>query len=189
MIIGITGRSGSGKSYVSKLIANQLDMIHIDIDKISHEVLSFDDTIEFIKAEFGECVFDNNQINRKKLGNVVFNNTEKLGKLNKFCQLQIEKKLDEIISSTKKSIILDYALLCWLKQFNLCDVKILLNTDIDIRFERVSKRENITREYFNARENSLEALTQFKFDYIFDNISDEQIKKLITDLQKRSNHD
>lgn len=189
MIIGITGKSGSGKSYLSKIIANKLDAQHIDIDKISHEILSLSETISFVKQEFGDGVFENNQINRKKLGKIAFNNNEKLIKLNKFCQIQIEKKLDEIISSANKIIILDYALLCGLKHFELCDVKILLVTDFETRFARASKRENISRKYFLSRDKSIDEFKSINFDFIFNNISNEQIENLVLDLKIRSEHD
>ena len=185
MIIGITGKSGAGKSYVSEIISKRLDMIHLDIDKISHEVLTFDKTIKFILKTFGHSVFENGQINRKKLGKIVFNDTLKLKTLNDFCQNQIEKQIDQILSSTNKSVVLDYALLCKLKQFELCDVKILLNSDINTRFNRVAKRENISREYFLSRDNSIDDFNGITFDYIYENISESEIENLIIELKNK----
>lgn len=185
MVIGITGRSGAGKSYVSEILAKKLDLVHLDIDKISHEVLTFPETISFLQAEFGDQIFEDNQLQRKKLGQIVFNNPKQLKKLNDFCQTQIENRLDEIITSTKKSIILDYALLCKLKQFQSCDIKILLNADFNTRFSRVAKRENITRAYFQSRDNSLETFENIKFDYIFNNISSQEIEQLIYNLESK----
>lgn len=183
MIIGINGRSGTGKSYVSEIIAQKLNFEHIDIDNISHEILELPETIKFLKAEFGENVFVNGVLNRKTLGKIVFYNGEKLEHLNNFCQTQIEKKLDKIIQTSTKPIILDYALLWKLKQFNKCDIKILLKSDFETRFERVSKRENISKEYFKARDNSLEE-PNIKFDYTFTNITNEQIDKLIQTISE-----
>ena len=185
MIIGITGKSGAGKSYVSEIISKRLDMIHLDIDKISHEVLTFDKTIKFILKTFGHSVFENGQINRKKLGKIVFNDTLKLKTLNDFCQNQIEKQIDQILSSTNKSVVLDYALLCKLKQFELCDVKILLNSDINTRFNRVAKRENISREYFLSRDNSIDDFNGITFYYIYENISESEIENLIIELKNK----
>ena len=99
MIIGITGRSGSGKSFLSDILAEKLDMIHIDIDKISHEVLTFDESKKFLLNEFGSEIFENGVVNRKKLGKIVFGEPEKLEKLNRFCQIEMEAKIDEIIAS------------------------------------------------------------------------------------------
>ena len=96
MIIGITGRSGSGKSYLSDILAEKLDMIHIDIDKISHEILTFEKSKNFLLNEFGPEIFDNGIVNRKALGKIVFASPEKLEKLNRFCQIEMESKIDEI---------------------------------------------------------------------------------------------
>lgn len=179
MIIGITGKSGAGKSYLSDIIAQKLDFLHVDIDKISHEVLAFPETISFLHQEFEKTIFENNKLNRKKLGEIVFNNPQKLQLLNNFCQIQIENRLSEIIANSTKSIILDYALLNKLNQFKLCDIKILLNTHIETRFSRVSEREKISKEYFLSRDNSLEPYNNCDFDYVFDDISQKDIQTII----------
>lgn len=187
MIIGITGRSGTGKSYLSEILAKKLDMIHLDIDKISHEVLSFEETQKFLRNEFGESIFENGVLNRKALGKIAFSDKQKLAHLNDFCQHQIESRLDEIISKSTKPVILDYALLWKLKQFKVCDITILLETDFETRYNRVFSRENISREYFEARDNSLEDFSNKKFDYIFKNITDEEIENLIKTIQLKEN--
>ena len=84
MIIGITGKSGAGKSYLSDILSQELDLIHVNIDKISHEVLAFPETISFLKKEFENIIFENNKLNRKKLGEIVFNNPQKLQLLNDY---------------------------------------------------------------------------------------------------------
>lgn len=185
MIIGITGRSGAGKSYLSEILATKLNMLHLDIDKISHEILSFSDTQTFLKKEFGEIIFENSVLNRKKLGQIVFNDKNSLEKLNQFCQIQIENRLDEIINNSSQDIILDYALLPKLKQFSECDLKILLTADIEIRFDRVSKRENISKDYFLSRDSSLEDIKNIEFDFIFDNISNSNINDLMKQIEHK----
>lgn len=185
MIIGITGRSGAGKSYLAETLARSLDLIHIEIDKISHEVLSFDESKKFLLNEFGTEIFDNRILNRKLLGKIVFSNQEKLDKLNHFCQIEMEKKIDEIIANSKKSIILDYALLCGLKQFDNCDIKILLKADLDTRYSRVKMRENISKEYFISRDNTLSDFEEKHFDYVFHHITENEINSLIEQLKSK----
>ena len=63
MVIGITGKSGSGKSFLSEKIKENLNPIHVDIDKISHGVLLEEKSLEFVKTEFGKEVFDGNVLN------------------------------------------------------------------------------------------------------------------------------
>lgn len=179
MIIGITGKSGAGKSFLAEILAEKLNLKHIDVDKISHQVLLHPETQKFLKQEFGEDIFDNNTLNRKKLGALAFKNKAKLKQLNNFCQIQIEKELDKIIKAEKNLIVLDYALLPWLKQFKLCDVKILLKTDFDTRFNRVAARENITEKYFLSRDNSLEDYDETQFDFIYNSLDQNSINKLV----------
>ena len=185
MIIGITGRSGAGKSYLSEILANKLDLIHIDIDKISHEVLTFETTKKFLLKEFGSEIFENNSVNRKLLGKIVFSNHEKLDMLNRFCQVEMERKIDEIINNSNKSIILDYALLCGLKQFKNCDIKILLCADINIRYSRAKIKENITKEYFISRDASLSDFDKSKFDFVYENISEDEIELLVQTIKSK----
>lgn len=182
MVIGITGKSGSGKSFLSEKLKDSLDAIHVDIDKISHGVLLEEKTLEFVRNEFGEGVFDNGTLNRKKLGAIVFNNKEKLDKLNSFCQTQMELEIDEIINSSKKTVILDYALLPWLKQFDSIDVKILLNSTFEERFKRVNLRENISKEYFEKRDSSINDYNDFSFDIVLDSTNEIDFASLIKNI-------
>ena len=98
---------------------------------------------------------------------------------------EMEKKIDEIIASSKTSLILDYALLCGLKHFEVCDIKILLKADLDTRYSRVKERENITKEYFISRDNSLSDFEEKHFDYVFHHITESETNSLIEDLKSK----
>jgi len=82
-VIGLTGGIGSGKSTVSQFLA-ELGATIIDVDKIWHEALKPDTEIwRKIVAAFGtEVVKPNGEIDRKKLGEIVFANPEALARLN-----------------------------------------------------------------------------------------------------------
>ena len=83
MIIGITGSIGSGKTTMSGIFARQ-GFLSINADKIGHEMLKRDSAIyKKIIKHFGNKILDENKnIDRKKLGNLVFYDSEKLEKLN-----------------------------------------------------------------------------------------------------------
>lgn len=190
MIIGITGKSGSGKSYLSEIISQKINALHLDIDKVSHEILSFSESKEFLLKEFGNSIYENDILNRKKLGKIVFKDNDKLKKLNDFCQKKIENRLDEIIKQETRDIILDYALLFLLKQFDKCDIKILLKTETEIRLKRVCERENISKEYFLSRDKTISEINEVGYDFVFKNISNSEIETLIKYIKtKRSEND
>ena len=82
-VIGLTGGIGSGKSTVSRFLAD-LGAFIIDADKVGHEVY-LSDTVcwrELVKTFGNRILAADNTIDRKKLGIIVFSNPEELKRLN-----------------------------------------------------------------------------------------------------------
>lgn len=76
-VIGLTGGIGSGKSTVSRFLA-ELGAVVIDADKVGHQAfLPGTKLWQEVVAAFGEGVLGaGGEIDRKKLGEVVFNSPE-----------------------------------------------------------------------------------------------------------------
>ena len=178
MIICICGKSGSGKSAIAKLIQKEKpNSIHIDIDKIGH--MSHSDKIVKQKLidTFGKMILTDNNIDRKKLGKIVFSNKDEMRKLEIITWGYMEQEIDKIIKNNKdKIIILDYLLLPRTKYFNNCDLRILVDIPYEIRKERVMKRDNISEEKFNLRESSSIDYDKSSFDIV---LKDEDIKRKV----------
>ena len=83
-IIGLTGGIGSGKSTVSRFLA-ELGAVIIDADKVGHQVLESDtDVKQQVIAAFGpQILTPDGEIDRKKLGDIVFNSPDSLARLNR----------------------------------------------------------------------------------------------------------
>lgn len=181
MIICICGKSGSGKSTVSKIILeNHPNSIHIDIDKIAHKSHLDKHVKKSLINTFGTKILTNNEIDRKKLGIIVFSNKDEMKKLENITWNYMEKEIDKIIFDNKdKIIILDYLLLPRTKYFDNCDLKILIDIPYEIRKQRVMLRDNITEEKFDLRENLSLNYNKEKFDIILDDKKIENIKKKV----------
>jgi dephospho-CoA kinase len=82
-VIGLTGGIGSGKSTVSQFLA-ELGAVILNADEIGHEAFKPDTEIwRQVVAAFGrQIVTPDGNIDRKKLGNMVFDNAESLSRLN-----------------------------------------------------------------------------------------------------------
>jgi len=82
-VIGLTGGIGSGKSTVSQFLA-ELGVVIIDADKVGHEAFKPDTELwREVVAAFGRQILTpNGDIDRKKLGGIVFGNYEALARLN-----------------------------------------------------------------------------------------------------------
>ena len=181
MIIGICGRSGSGKSTLSKiLIEHYKNIIHLDIDKVGHRVLTIDDVKNELIKNYGIDILNDKNIDRKKLGEIVFNSRIEMNNLSditwKYMQIEIDKFL---IDNKDKIIILDWILLSISKYFDICDIKILLDIPYEIRKERAIKRDNITEEEFDLREKASINYDTNIFDYVINDKDNGEIKRLV----------
>ena len=180
MLIGICGKSGSGKSSIANQIANKYkNVVHLDIDTIAHK--SHQD--EYVKKElvetYGEEILTNNQIDRKKLGKIVFSSREEMEKLKKITWDFMEKEIDNFLFQNKdKIIILDYILLPLTKYLNMCDIKILLDIPYEIRKERVLARDNITEESFLLRDASSIEYNKDEFDIVINNEKEDILRRV-----------
>lgn len=182
MIIGICGKSGSGKSTLANQIIELTDnkSVHLDIDKIGHKVLLIPEVKEELIQSFGEKIIVQDKVNRKKLGEVVFNSRHEMKKLTditwKYMQVEIDQFLDD---NKEKNIILDWLLLSITKYFAICDLKILLDIPFDIRKQRAMKRDNISDADFLLREKSSIDFNVELFDYILHDNAMESVLKVV----------
>lgn len=196
-IICITGKSGSGKTYLANMLASKLVAEVVDIDNIAHEVMDSNTIKQKIKTTFGSSVFCGQMLDRKKLGNILFNDKSKLAFVEQMTQSEMENRIDKIIEKTTANyVILEYSLLPLMKYFNSCDYKILVIANENIRKTRVLFRDQISEEYFFAREkNSLTYNEQdynlvvnntkcFDTDFIISKIKENLSKKNLTKKKK-----
>lgn len=160
MIIGVTGGIGSGKSTVSKILRD-LGVKVIDADKISREVVNKGSkAYNEIVISFGPDVLDeNDDINRKKLAEIVFNNEEGLKKLenitHKYIIEEIYKKISEIKSEGSSDIIvLDVPIPVKHGFLDLVDRVWVVTANKELRIERIMARSGDTYEEVLARIDS-----------------------------------
>ncbi len=180
MIISICGKSGSGKSYLAKEIAKNIDGIVIDIDKIGHQVLTFEEVKEQLVKSFGEDILISGNIDRKKLGKIVFSDSMQMQVLTDITWPCMNEIVDDIIlKNSDKVIILDWQLLPKTKFFKLSDKKILLDIPFDIRKKRIEARDKIVEEKILEREKASYSYNKDDFDVIIDNILIDDVKGVI----------
>lgn len=190
MIICIVGKSGSGKSYICKLFQDiSQDIIHLDIDNISHEVLTYPEVYNELIDAFGMVVSnpDNRTINRRNLGNIVFNSEKEMDKLTKITWPRMQSIIDNFICKHQNNIILlDWQLLLNTKYYNLSDIKILVESPIDLRTKMTILRDNITKELFEIRDKASFEFNSNEFDYIIDNDYSDKVKEKVKEIYDKS---
>ena len=180
MIIGITGKSVSGKTTITDLLNRNNDYEIIHVDDITHIILDFDEVKEELKSIYGNEIFDSNQkIDTKKLGGILFNNLSEIKKYNQFIYKYIEIYIDSIIASSDKDIIIDWMQLPLSKYFTISDFNILVDAPLEIRKSRVENRDNIDSSYFLSREKNALEYDTYNFDYVIINDGNSVLEKVL----------
>ncbi len=196
-VVGLTGGIASGKSTVSSLLKD-LGVVIIDADDIARSIVRVgSDALKEIRAYFGqEYFFSNGELNRKKLGEHVFNQEEALDKLNEITHPRIIEKIKNEINWHKQNspnpvIIVDAALLIEMGLVDLVDEVWLVAVPYGTQLKRLMERENLTVEGAENRISSQMSLEEKKHfaDKIIDNSGDvvaleEQVRKIWQDMTR-----
>ena len=188
-IIGITGNSGSGKSTISKLISKNYEAKIIDADKIAKEMTKNNgEYLQAIRQAFGNDVIKNNELDRKKLADIVFLNRAEKEKLDgltfEYVVEEIKKELEANQNLDYQYIILDVPLLFESKLDKLCDYTIGVIANKTEKIKRICKRDNLSEEKALQRLNNQENDEFYikKCDFIIENVDNEKTAKRVNEI-------
>ena len=150
-VIGLTGGIGSGKSTVAQLLAGPGAVI-IDADKLGHEVFQPDtEAWREVVATFGQQVLaPGGEIDRTKLGKIVFNNHESLTQLNRIMHPRMYEMAKARIEEQRRRrvavVVLEAALLIEANWMPLADeVWIVIAPESKV-LERLRKQRRLARK-------------------------------------------
>ena len=190
-VIGITGGISSGKSFVSSVVKKAGYPV-IDADLISKELSQKGGSIyNAIIRAFGESYLDENkEIDRQKLGSLIFNDNQAKGLLNSISHPLIIEEMERQIAYSKSDLVfVDVPLLYESGLENMFDKIVCVYLPRKIQIERLMARDNISYEYAVKKVESQLSLEKKKrmadfvinssnsFDYVESNVL-ELIKKL-----------
>ena len=189
--IGITGNIASGKSMISGML-REYGAAVLDADLVGKSVLAenVEGALEQVRAAFGDCIFDGNQLDRHLLGNLVFGHPDLLMKLNDI-MMPIMKRLvaNEIAVLHRASsiVVLDAAILIEASWQNLVDEIWVVKASKNEQLERLMTRDHLARDEANSRIEAQMPLAQklTYADVVIDNTMDvEQTRKQVEMLWK-----
>lgn len=168
LIIGLTGGIASGKSTVSTLLT-KLGAYIIDADKIAREiVVPHEPAYNDIVSEFSPAVLDaDGNINRRLLGEIVFNNPQAKQRLDQITHPRIKERIQELLDQAPKScntVVLDVPLLIETGWVDMVDVVWLVYVNRTTQIARLVNRDNLTFNQANARIASQMSLDE-KIEY------------------------
>lgn len=152
MILGITGGTGSGKTTLLKT-AQALGFQVLDCDRIYHQLLETDpNLLKAIETRFPGSV-QNGQLQRKKLGSVVFADPAALSDLNAITHGAIRQEVERRLKTCPNTAI-DAVALFESGLAELCDMTVGVTAPAEQRLERLMARDGITHSYALSRINA-----------------------------------
>ncbi len=150
MILGITGGSGSGKTTLLQQIEAAGGVI-LDCDAIYHRLLREDKhLLHAIEMRFPGTVMEG-QLDRKKLGEVVFADEAALQDLNAITHSAVRQEVLQILAAKPSLAAIDAIGLFESGLDALCDVTVAVTAPEELRILRLMARDGISREYAQKR--------------------------------------
>ena len=173
--IGITGGIGSGKSIVSNIF-KVLDIAVFDADFAAKQIMNENKIVQqHLIDAFGESVFLNNELNKKYLANIVFNDAYQLEKLNAIVHPATIEAGNQWVKQQKSIYILKEAALLF-ESGSAADLDYIIGVYAPkiVRIKRVMQRDNVNEQAVINRMNKQidESLKMKLCDFVI--INDEQ---------------
>lgn len=186
-IIGLTGGIGSGKT----LIANYIKSLGIPVyiaDDEAKKIMDTNEVIQAISSTFGKELIENNIVNRAKLSKLVFDNPDKLQKLNAIIHPLVKNHFDSWLKDHANSplVFKEAAILFESGSYKYCDYVIAITAPIETRIQRVMKRDKTSKESILKRMQNQWSDEQriAKSDFVIHNTSVKETYKQVDEILK-----
>jgi dephospho-CoA kinase len=156
LVIGLTGGIASGKSTVSNML-KEMAVTVIDADvEARRAVEKGEPAYHEILAGFGDdIVLPGGDIDRMKLGSIIFHNAEKRQLLNSIVHPEVRRRMNSQVEAAKERgervIVLDIPLLFESNLTHMVEKTILVYVDRDIQLKRLMERNSLSLDEAEAR--------------------------------------
>ena len=156
IVIGLTGGIGTGKSEVARIL-EEIGAYIIDADRLGHSAyLPHSEIWEEVVKEFGDGVLlPDEEIDRKKLGSIVFNDPVQLAKLNEIMHPRMGQMVADIIEGLDAEVVVvEAALLLEAGWDALVDEVWCTGASEDEVIDRLKARNGLNKEEAQKRINA-----------------------------------
>ena len=178
ILVGLTGGIGSGKSTVINYF-KELGITCYRADDEAKKLMNSDKgLIKKIKNSFGDSIYINSKLDRKKLSAIVFTDKQKLELLNSIVHPYVNRHFDNYCKGLEDIyIIKEVAIIFEIGTQNKFDKIILVRAPKEDRVKRIINRDKCNRQdAINRINNQIADDDKIdQCDFIIDNINLEEI--------------
>ena len=182
ILVGLTGGIGSGKSTVINYF-KELGITCYQADDEAKKLMNSDKgLIKKIKNSFGDCIYINSKLDRKKLSAIVFTDKQKLELLNSIVHPYVNRHFENYCKGLEDIyIIKEVAIIFEIGTQNKFDKIILVRAPKEDRVKRIINRDKCNRQdAINRINNQIADDDKIdQCDFIIDNINLEEISNKV----------
>jgi len=186
LLVALTGGIGAGKSLVAGYFAD-LGARVVDADQLSRVAIQRGSKgFDAVVAEFGDGILRNGDIDRRALGEKVFNNANARAKLEAIIHPLVRTQFDDLVSSLRENEIMIYEipLLVETRAQDRFNVVVTVESDSTLRESRLRERGLLQSEIasrMSAQASSAERIAVA--DYVIENnASTDQLLRQVEHL-------
>lgn len=154
--IGLTGSIGSGKSTVARLLRDRYGIPVLDADEAAKEVSGWPEVLRDVADAFGPSFVLDGGLNRPKLAQLVFADSDARTKLNAIIhprvRAQMARRQAELEASGASAVVQDIPLLFENHLETLFDATILVDAPLELRLARVQARDGTSAQAVRDRD-------------------------------------
>lgn len=188
ILVGLTGGIGSGKTIVAK----QFMALGVPVYIADEEAKKLMKRSKIIKRKliqlFGNEAYIDDELNKPFIANIIFNDKTYLEKMNAIIHPRVKKHFEKwTLKQSSAYIIKEVAILFENEGYKACDYIITVTAPIDLRMERLLKRDNTTKAKIKAIMNNQwtdEEKTK-RSDFVIENIELENTKIQVLKIHKQ----
>ncbi|NIK24299.1 dephospho-CoA kinase [Paenibacillus lupini] len=193
MKIGLTGGIATGKSTVAAMLVERGALL-VDADQVAREVvMPGEPALEAVASTFGQAVIHTDgTLNRKALGEIVFNNRDQLMQLESILHPAIRNRMQQRIrqyeeQDPKQLVVADIPLLYETGQEELYEGIMVVYVPQQLQLTRLMERNGLVQEEALRRIGLQMNIEQkrSRADWVIDNSSSlEETKRQVDEFWK-----
>lgn len=190
LVVGLTGGPATGKSTVAAVF-RELGAEVISADEIVHKLLAHDEDVRrSVVKEFGKEILDDcGNVNRRRLGEIVFQDEKKRRRLERIIHPPVLKTIEQEINKFRRDgqgvLVVEIPLLVEVSCFYLVDKVVVVTAEQETQLQRLQNRYGLSQSDAMKRINAqLPLSAKLKYaDWVIDNngtvdATREQVQKV-----------
>lgn len=187
-IIGLVGGIGAGKSSVARILQS-LGAAVIDSDRLAHDELTDPEVMATLRGWWGDKVCPGQEVDRKALASIVFNDPRELDRLERLLYPRIHRRRERLVEGFNadpmvRAIVLDAPKLYEAGLGDYCNAVIFVEADWPVRVRRVAASRGWTEEELRRRENLQNSLDTKRANADHVVINHASMDQLRTDVER-----